>query len=401
MFGKHRIDVGVVGGGPIGLFTALLLKERGLEVEVFDENWRTAAHSYALALHSDSLTLLDEVGLTPALIAEGRKIHKIAFYDGDRREAEMRLDALPGRYPFVLVLPQSAFESALESRLEERKIRVHWNHRVHEIRQNGDGVTLLVGRLQKETRGYPVAHTEWVMGKEFPVQCSYLVGADGYNSFTRRSLDLGYADLGSRLLLSVFEFKTTAALEDEVRVILNPETTNVLWPMGGRRCRFSFQLAADHPDALTLRRLHALLEARAPWFGPLPDELDWSSVVQFEHRLAERFGKDRVWLAGDSAHLTDPVGAQSMNAGLVEAHDLARCVFEILRNGGNEETLEDYSFERGREWKRLLGLGAVLPPGGEASNWVNERRQRILPSVPATGADLDLLLAQVGLKFNE
>ncbi|MFN8546544.1 MAG: FAD-dependent monooxygenase [Candidatus Eisenbacteria bacterium] len=401
MFGKHHIDVAVVGGGPIGLFTALLLKERGLEVEVFDENWRTAAHSYALALHPRSLALLDEVGLASNLVAQGRKIHRVAFYEGERREAEIAFESLGGRYPFVLVLPQSSFEGALEERLEQRKVKVHWNHRVHEIKQGGDGVTATIGRLQKETRGYPVAHTEWVMGKEFQVHCAYVIGADGYNSFTRRSLDLGYADLGGRLLLSVFEFDTTAQLPDEVRVILNADTTNVVWPMSDGRCRWSFQLAADHPDALTLRRLHSLLETRAPWFKPLPDELNWSSVVQFEHRLAERFGKDRVWLAGDSAHLTDPVGAQSMNAGLAEAHDLARSIFDLLRSGGNEEQLDEYNFASTREWRRMLGLGAALPASPGATAWVNERRMRILPSVPATGKDLELLLAQIGLALHD
>ncbi|MCC7140852.1 MAG: FAD-dependent monooxygenase [Candidatus Eisenbacteria bacterium] len=399
MFGKHRIDVGIVGGGPVGLFSALLLRERGLEVEVFDENWRTAAHSYALALHPQSLTLLDEVGLASELIPQGRKITQVALYDGERREHVVKLDRAGGRYPFVLVLPQSAFETALEERLEARKVKVHWNHRVHEIRPAADSVTLLLARLQKETRGYPIAHTEWVVGKEYPLQCSFVIGADGYNSFTRRSLDLGYADLGGRLLLSVFEFETPAELPDEVRVVLNPENTNVLWPMADGRCRWSFQLAADHADALTLRRLHSLLETRAPWFKPLPDELHWSSVVQFEHRLAERFGKGRVWLAGDAAHLTDPVGAQSMNAGLIEAHTLARSLFEVARDGASDDILDDYGIDRSREWKRLLGLGATLPASESATPWVNERRHRILASLPATGGELDGLLGQLGLKL--
>jgi 2-polyprenyl-6-methoxyphenol hydroxylase-like FAD-dependent oxidoreductase len=64
----------VVGAGPTGLFAALGLSQAGLSVEVIDEEWRPAGHSYALALHPRSLRLLDELGLAEDVVARGRKL---------------------------------------------------------------------------------------------------------------------------------------------------------------------------------------------------------------------------------------------------------------------------------------------------------------------------------------
>ena len=74
MPGPSRTEVLVVGAGPTGLLAALQLVHRGLRVEVIDEEWRPAGHSYALALHPRSLERLAEVGLAEETIAAGRRL---------------------------------------------------------------------------------------------------------------------------------------------------------------------------------------------------------------------------------------------------------------------------------------------------------------------------------------
>jgi 2-polyprenyl-6-methoxyphenol hydroxylase-like FAD-dependent oxidoreductase len=84
-----RTEVLVVGAGPVGLCTALLLAEAGLETVIIDREQRTAARSYACALHPASLELLDRLGVTPALLDLGRRIPKVGFYEGTARRAEL------------------------------------------------------------------------------------------------------------------------------------------------------------------------------------------------------------------------------------------------------------------------------------------------------------------------
>jgi len=82
VFGKHKTEVLVVGAGPVGLFTALRLKEQGIDVSIVDKLQRTGTHSYALALHPASLELLDETGLADEIVSQGYRVDKISFSEG-------------------------------------------------------------------------------------------------------------------------------------------------------------------------------------------------------------------------------------------------------------------------------------------------------------------------------
>ena len=88
-------------------------------------------------------------------------------------------------------------------------------------------------------------------------------------------------------------------------------------------------------------RVRELLRQRAPWFAVGARELGWSVEVRFERRLAASFGRGRVWLAGDAAHLTGPLGMQSMNAGLDEASDLAARLVRVGRAMDRLELLSE------------------------------------------------------------
>lgn len=156
----------------------------------------------------------------------------------------------------------------------------------------------------------------------------------------------------------------------------------------------------DDPFHYLVRdRLAGLLAEMAPWFKAEPGEILWSQAVRFERRLASRFGLGNAWLLGDAAHLASPVGSQSMNVGLREAHDLSRRLGAILREDYPENLLDRYEEDRRREWRRLLGQSGTPEPAGTATAWVRKNAARILPCVPASGADLALLLGQIGLGF--
>jgi 2-polyprenyl-6-methoxyphenol hydroxylase-like FAD-dependent oxidoreductase len=417
MFGKHKTEVLVVGAGPVGLFAALELAERGIEVEIIDGQWRTAAHSYALALHPASLELLDRLGLADDLLGRGHVVDTVAFYDGKERRGELRLGELPGKFPFVLVLPQQALEDTLEKRLAEEKVKVRWNHRLSKLDGGGGQATARIDKLMKEASGYAYSATGWVVDKQVETRADFVVGADGLKSAVRRELDVEFPELGPRQFFGVFELNAAMGGANEVRVVLDEGTTNVLWPMRGDHFRWSFQLADDWefvPRSRTKSRLtvqvgdeaypyldedklHELVAARAPWFDAEIGEVTWSVAVRFEKRLASSFGSGRVWLAGDAAHVAGPVGVQSMNVGFREAHDLVEAIHAVLRGGAPESTLDAYAGERRHEWRTLLGLDGAVQAGDGAGDWMRARGERILPCVPASGEHLRRLLAQVDL----
>ncbi len=418
MFGKHTTDVLVVGAGPVGLYAALELAERGLEVEIIDGQWRTAAHSYALALHPASLELLDGLGLTEELLEHGHRVDTVAFYDGAERRSELKLSALPIKYPFVLVLPQQALEDAFEQRLKERDISVQWSHRLASLETGGERAKARIHKLIKESSGYAYSTTGWVIDKTIETRARFVLGADGLHSAVRRALDIDFEEIGNRLFFGVFEFNAELPSPNELRVVLDENTNNVLWPMRDNHFRWSFQLedsfelvpqtrtksrlivqvGEDTFPFLSEEKLHELLATRAPWFDAEVGEITWSVAVRFEYRLASSFGRDNAWLAGDSAHVTAPVGVQSMNVGFREARDLAEAIDAVVHKNASRDLLDAYGRERRQEWRRLLGLDGV-EAASDAGDWVRERRGRIVPCIPASGDDLHRALEQVGLKI--
>jgi 2-polyprenyl-6-methoxyphenol hydroxylase-like FAD-dependent oxidoreductase len=385
MLGKRDTEVVVVGAGPVGMFAALAMKLAGISVEVYDAGQRTAAHSYALVLHPSTLRLLDRFGLGKSCTDSGRVVSRLSVYEGAARSATLDFGRLSGPHAHVVVLPQSRLESILEAALDKAGVKVHWDHRVQGLESTAEEVKLTVARLDKVSTGYPIAHTEVVVDKLIETGVKYVVAADGYDSFVRRRLGLAYADQGKGQLYSVFQFEAKGEVPDEGRLMVDKERVGGYWPLPDERCRFSFPiaLAEEHrPDAA---RLKELLAAFAPWFAGDVASIEWTALGLFERKLATAFGAGRVWLAGDAAHLTGPLGGQSMNVGLREADDLAGRLVRVLRPGTPAGILDEYNASRAAEWRALFG--SDTPYGS--------RRALLLPCLPASGADLKELLAQL------
>lgn len=417
MLGQKNPEVLVVGAGPAGLLTAIALAKRDVNFQIIDQEWRPAAHSYALALHPSTLDILEELDLIDVVLERAKLIHTIGFYEGPERQAEIRLSELNTKYPFVAALRQNVLESLMEDALEQMGIRVQWNHQASVLRPRSDHVDLTVDRLEKESTGYPIARTEWVVSKTFDYKVPFVIGADGYKSDVRKAAGIEFPSVGEAQHFAVFEFETDTDLGDEMRIVLDEQSTNVVWMLQDNYCRWSFELedfdvtpASRVKDrfivqlgdaafpVIATEELKQLLTERAPWFRGHVDEIHWRISVRFERRMADQFGKDRMWLVGDAGHMTGPVGVQSMNVGLREAYELAGIVADIIQEGGSTRQLEEYNRHRTAEWRFLLGMGEKLEPTEETDPWVRTRADRILPCIPASGDHLAALLNQLKLK---
>ncbi|MHC4697991.1 MAG: FAD-dependent oxidoreductase [Planctomycetota bacterium] len=409
-------EVLVIGAGPVGLFTALLLEQRGVRTQVVDEESRTSAHSYALALHPHSLRLLDQAGVAAELIQQGHRVDRVALYDGAERQTEMKLSELPGDFPFLLVLPQSVLEDFLVRKLSSRGVDVLWDHRLSGIEARGERAFATIDALRKLPYGYASTTTKRVVEQTRRTETAFLVGADGHASFVRRTLAIDFEPVSPPESFAVLEFHFDADLGSEARVVLDEHTTNVLWPLPGGCCRWSLQLHDSEPPVecrsksrlavpvdgeafqhISDKYLRTLVRARAPWFEGSVSQVTWTIEVRFDRRMAGLFGRDRFWLVGDAAHLAGPVGVQSLNMGLREAHDLAETLFRILRKGAGLDELEAYNHRYRAEWRRLHGIEGTLAPTRQAEPWVKAQRARILPCIPASGDDFERLARQLGL----
>ena len=412
MFNSRKTDVLVVGAGPTGLVAALTLADAGVAVEIIEEQADTAGHSYALALHPASLQILDRLGLAEVLLATGRRIPLVGLYEGAARRAVLSVG--DARYP-LLALPQSALEHLLVEALAKKGVRVRWSHRLARLEPGTTKIQATVHRLERETTGYAVARTGWVVDKEFGYDASYVIGADGHGSLVRRILEIPFDETSPSQVYAVVECAARHPA-DGLRLAIGDDTLDAIWPLPSGRFRCSLQL--DDPEVRSEDRfksrlasqvaersfprldagtLRSMIEARAPWFDLDPDSLAWTIEVRFERRLAGSFGRDRVWLAGDAAHLTGPAGMQSMNAGLREGADLARRLAAALRVGDANGALQDYGNGRLREWRFLLGQSGGLKTMAETPAFAAKHAPRLLSGLPGTDEGLDALVSQIGL----
>jgi len=397
MFRHRDPEVLVVGAGPVGLVAAVFLQQYGVRVEIVDMHQRTTQHSYALAIHPRTLRILDQAELSEGLIGAGRKLTKVAYYEGRERRAEIDYSALASKHPYLLVVRQSLLERAAEEALRRQKLKVLWGHRLQSLAVDGAAIRAEVAKLDQVATGYPVARTEWLVARSETIRPAYVIGADGYNSTVRRMAGIDMAEHGRGQVFSIYEIEATGDLPAEVRVILDPDLTSVYWPLEEGRCRWGFQIQDASEHEASMERLEQLVTARAPWWTARPIQIYWSTLALFEGRLARSLGTGGIWLAGDAAHQAAPVGVHSLNSGLVEARELAARISAIRRAWEAPSRLEEFATETHEAWQRLLGADRTVRALPGADPWVRQSAERIVSCIPASGDDLEPLLEQIGL----
>ena len=171
------------------------------------------------------------------------------------------------------------------------------------------------------------------------------------------------------------------------RLMIDGDRVGGYWPLPDGRCRFSFPIgsAEEHrPDAA---HLDELLAAFAPWFRGDVGDIEWTAVGLFERKLAASFGAGANLDGGDAAHLTGPLGGQSMNVGLREADDLAERLVRMVRPGPRQASRR---LQRIRARRSGATCSALRTSHGS-------RRSLLLPCLPASGADLKALIGSTEL----
>jgi 2-polyprenyl-6-methoxyphenol hydroxylase-like FAD-dependent oxidoreductase len=365
---------------------ALALREQGVDVRVVERQSELSTHSFPVVLHPQTLRLLSELGLAPTLFWRGRPITRLAIYANHERRAVLDLPKVNGIAPGLLTLPRDVLRQALLRALERRGVEVTWRTHLVDFEQDGHGVR---GRLRRE------------LGAEAPevtihFDADYVIGADGYDSTVRDLLGIQLVAYGDLSSFAFFDAPSQRA-GLEAQLAISDDFANAVYPLQGGLARFSFQLgkSLSHPPDLAL--LRELLGARLPWYNESIDAYQWGGVAEFRRALADRLGRGRVWLVGEAAHLTAPLGVHSLNVGIDEAYELGQLMAANLRAPSSAHFGPDYEARRLGQWRELLGVEEQSALNARSPEWARRHLHTLYPSLPASGADLDELLSQLRL----
>ena len=330
----------IVGGGIVGLATALGLANHGVASIVIEADDGVCVGSRAICFSRRTLEIADRLGILPALAERGLPwTGGRSFY----RDVEVLRFAMPHdasqRLPPMVNLQQFYMEQFLLDAAERRAslIDIRWQTRVTEIVGRGDGVELAL---------------ETPLGR-YRLRSQWLVGCDGARSAVRDAagLKLQGTSYEGRYVIADILLRSDRPVE---RLAWfdppsNPGSTLLMHRQPHDIWRIDYQLRDDEDAqaAVEPRNVIPRIDSHLRMIGERPDWAPiWVSLYKANALTLERYRQGRMLLAGDAAHLLPIFGVRGANSGFEDADNLAWKLALVVKGLADESLLDSYSEER-------------------------------------------------------
>ena len=350
-----RVDVAIIGLGPVGATLANLLGYKGLRVVVVERDHDIHPLPRACHLDDTSLRVLQSVGLVGRVLSTS--VPSLGMELLDRRGRPFltfvadHTSNLFG-YPTSVLFWQPLFEEILRTgvaRFPSVDVWLGWE--AVGLAASGQRVGLEAragdGRARKT------------------VEASFVVGCDGARSFARSHIGAELVDLGfdQPWLVVDVELKGPAELPDRIVQYCDPARPSTFVPLPDPYRRWEL-MALPGEDLAELEQPDSVRRLLSPWLSPDRFDVVRSAVYRFHALVADTWRRGGVLLAGDSAHQMPPFLGQGMCSGIRDAANLAWKLARVIEGRSQSSLLDTYEEERSGHvrWlcERAIEIGRLI-----------------------------------------
>jgi 3-(3-hydroxy-phenyl)propionate hydroxylase len=333
----------VVGAGPVGMVCALALHRRGIAVTVCEQEPAPVKDQRAASIHPPTLELLDALGVTQKIIPRGLVSPTYRFHDRVSQSVVAEFDLARMRdefaFPFVLQYEQYKLTAAIAAEYADAgDFDVRFSHCVTGLAQQADHV---------------IAEIASPAGTE-RLTAAYVIGCDGGRSIVRKLAGIEFEGFTYPekfiKIATTFDFAEVNPHLVYRNYFSDPDEWCNLFKVRGESAgglwRAIFPLRNDEEEeaALAPERIEARLQKFFPKAGNYP--IAYVNVYPVSQRVAATFRSGRILLAGDAAHVNNPIGGMGMNGGIHDAINLAEKLSMVMRGEAGADLLDRYDRQR-------------------------------------------------------
>ena len=326
----------IAGAGPVGLVAAANLVRHGVPVTVFEAGPALAEESRASTFHPPTLDMLEEFGAAAPLIAQGLIAPRFQYRarDGVIATFDFAAIAEETRHPFRVQSEQFKLTRILLDRLAKKsEFQIEFGSRVAGVEQDNATVHVTLDRNGSSER----RSGRW------------LIGADGARSDVRRALGVEFAGFTwpERFLVvsTPFDFRSVIADLVSVSYLADPVRWHFLLEIPGLwRVMFPLAEAVSDEEAASRGFAQALMAGVVS--GIANYDIAHTTLYKVHQRVAKNFRAGRTFLAGDAAHLNNPLGGMGMNGGIHDVMNLTTRLAAAWSGSAPEANLDRYERQR-------------------------------------------------------
>jgi 3-(3-hydroxy-phenyl)propionate hydroxylase len=324
----------IAGAGPVGMTAAADLVRQGIPVTVLEKSESLSLESRASTFHPPTLDMLDDLGFAEALVAQGLKAPQVQY--GSTTEGELGtfdFSAISDltRHPFRLQAEQFKLTRIILDALQGNPLfEIRFGTELSGLTQDAQGVDLALGTGDS-------------------LRCEWLIGADGANSVVRRHQEIAFDGFTwpERFLVvtTSADIATARPGVTSVSYWADPQRWHFLLRIIGA-WRVMLPVPAEMSDDEARTREHAERSLASVLPPGLPAPIEHITLYRVHQRVAASFRNGRTFLAGDSAHINNPLGGMGMNGGLHDAISLTNRLIAVWHGKAGDAELDGYEIQR-------------------------------------------------------